>query len=54
MDVVRKLATPKPEVLMTPAVSSRARTMLASGYTRSEVAEALGVSVSTLDLATVE
>ncbi|MET0786550.1 MAG: helix-turn-helix domain-containing protein [Paenisporosarcina sp.] len=54
MDVVRKLATPKPEVLMTSSVTARARAMLASGYTRSEVAEALGVSVSTLDLATVE
>lgn len=54
MDIVRKLATPKPQVLMTHSMTNRATTMLASGYTRAEVAEALGVSVSTLDLATVE
>lgn len=53
MDVVRNLATPHESVLMTPTKTSRAATMLASGYTRSEVAEALGVSVSTLDKATV-
>ena len=53
MDVVRKLATPKTEILMTSNMTNRANTMLASGYTRSEVAEALGVSVSTLDVATV-
>ena len=54
MDVVRKLATPKPDILMTTNMTNRANTMLASGYTRAEVAEALGVSVSTLDVATVE
>lgn len=54
MDVVRELATPPKLKLMTPAKTSRARAMLEQGYTRAEVAAQLGVSLSTLDLATVE
>lgn len=53
MDTIRALATPRTPVLMTPAYINRAQTMLASGFTRAEVAEALGVSVTTLDNATV-
>lgn len=53
MDTVRDLATPKEAKLMTPSKTGRAKAMLASGYTRSEVAAALGVSISTLDEATV-
>jgi hypothetical protein len=49
MDVVRDHATPKTTVLMTSAKSARASSMLASGYTRAEVAQHLGVSLSTLD-----
>lgn len=45
---VQKLATPKPSVLMTTTKSNRATAMLASGYTQAEVANALGVSLSTL------
>ena len=52
LDVVRKLATPKRAVKMTPAKTTRAQQMLASGYTRAEVASALGVSLTTLDEAT--
>jgi hypothetical protein len=52
MDNVRALATPRQKVLMTPAKTERAADMLASGYTRAEVAAHLGVSVSTLDVAT--
>lgn len=52
MDVVRDLATPKSAKLMNPTKTNRARAMLSSGYTRSEVASALGVSLSTLDAAT--
>lgn len=52
MDIVRDLATPKSARLMTSAKTSRAKSMLASGYTRVEVAKALGVSLSTLDEAT--
>ena len=54
MDVVRQLATPKPDILMTSTMTTRANTMFELGYTRAEVAQALGVSLSTLDVATVE
>lgn len=54
MDLVRELATPKTTKLMSPTKTARARFMLDQGYTRAEVARALGVSLSTLDLATVE
>lgn len=49
MDVVRALATPRAPRLMTPAVTSRAKSMLASGFTRAQVADQLGVSITTLD-----
>lgn len=53
MDNVKKLATPRPEKLMTSAKTARARTMLANGATRAEVAAQLGVSLTTLDVATI-
>jgi hypothetical protein len=53
MHVVRELATPKTSVLMTSPMTNRAKSMLAAGYTRAEVASQLGVSLSTLDDATV-
>lgn len=46
---VKELATPKSQVLMTPTDSNRAKSMMASGFTRAEVAKALGVSLSTLN-----
>jgi hypothetical protein len=49
MDTVRKLATPRTRLSMTPAKVTRASSMLSLGYTRVEVAEALGVPLSTLD-----
>lgn len=48
LDQVRQLAMPRTQAVMTPAKASRARTMIASGYTQSEIAEALGVSTSTI------
>lgn len=54
MDRVRELAQPKTAKKMTSAKTRRAQSMLASGYTRAEVARQLGVSLSTLDLATTE
>jgi hypothetical protein len=48
LDQVKKLATPKSELLMSSAKTNRAKAMLASGYTQAEVADALGVSVTTL------
>ena len=53
LDTVRKLATPKPEFKMTPTKTARAEAMLAAGFTRAQVADQLGVSLTTLDNATV-
>jgi hypothetical protein len=52
MDLVRDLATPKTTILMTSAKTARANSMLELGFTRTEVASALGVSLSTLDEST--
>ena len=48
LDRVRALATPKAQVLMTPTKSRRAESMARLGYTQAEIADALGVSVTTL------
>lgn len=48
LDRVKQRATPKSHLLMTNAKTQRAMTMLASGYTQAEVADALGVSLTTL------
>ena len=51
-DAVRQRATPRSNDRgLTPASISRARNLLNNGYTQSEVANALGVSVSTLNKA---
>ena len=47
-DRVRELATPRPANTLSSGQKSRARTLLNNGYTTNEVAEALGISVSTL------
>jgi DNA-binding CsgD family transcriptional regulator len=49
LDRVKELATPKARLLMTPLKAQRARSMLADGYSRAEVADHLGVSTSTLN-----
>lgn len=49
LDRVKELATPRTNTLMTSTMTTRAKQMFASGYTRAEVANALGVSVTTLD-----
>lgn len=48
LDKVKALATPKKQELMTSTKQARAAQMLASGYTQSEVADQLGVSLTTL------
>jgi len=48
LDRVKELATPRTVTLMTSVKQQRAMAMLASGYTQSEVADALGVSLTTL------
>lgn len=52
MDNVRAHAKPKFEPKMTTAKTIRAQQMLDDGYSRAEVASHLGVSTTTLDLAT--
>ena len=47
-DTLKKLATPKAERVMTSTKKLRAESMLSSGYTQAEVADALGVSLTTL------
>lgn len=48
LDRVRELATPKRDVLMTSSKKNKAETMARLGYTQAEIADALGVSVTTL------
>lgn len=48
LDRVKQLATPRTQVLMTPSKVARAKSMLKNGLTQAEVAQALGVSTSTL------
>ena len=52
LDIVKKLATPKKQLLMSDSDTAKAAALLASGkYTRAQVAARMGVSVSTLDRA---
>lgn len=48
MDRIKQLATPRTISQITPVKLSRAKSMIAAGYTQAEIAESLGVSVSTL------
>lgn len=48
LDRVKELATPRTTKSMASADITRARNMLKNGYTQAQVAEALGVSTSTL------
>lgn len=51
---LKQRAMPRTQRLMSSPKIVRAQTMLRTGYTRKEVADALGVSLSTLDLALKE
>lgn len=48
-DEVKKLAMPKKQTVMTSSKIARAKSLLNAGKSRAEVAEALGVSVTTLN-----
>jgi len=48
LDKVKQLATPRDHIVMSPAKINKAQSMLISGYTQSEVADALGISTSSL------
>lgn len=45
---VKALAMPKEALLMTPSKTQRAKSMAASGFTQAQIADALGVSLTTL------
>ena len=48
---VRKLATPRTQILMTATQTQKAKALMRAGKTQAEVAEALGVSLTTLKTA---
>ena len=48
LDRVKELATPRQQPKMTATMESRARAMVALGYTQAEIADQIGVSVTTL------
>lgn len=48
LDEIKQLATPRSSPAMSTAKIARAKTMASLGYTQSEIAGALGVSVSTV------
>ncbi|MGW8178053.1 MAG: helix-turn-helix domain-containing protein [bacterium] len=54
LDQVKKYATPKAAVLMSPSKTSRAQALLRTGATQAEVAAQLGVSLTTLKRALAE
>lgn len=45
---LKELATPRIYPSLTPSTLARAQSMVAAGYTRSEIADALGISTTTL------
>jgi DNA-binding transcriptional regulator YiaG len=51
LDRVKELATPRTATILPSSKINRARSMLADGHTQAEVAEALGISTSTLSKA---
>jgi len=48
IDAIRRLATPREKLVMTSVKQARAQQMLDAGYTLAEVADQLGVALSTL------
>ena len=48
MDRVRELATPRANSTLSPAKIRSIKSMLANGYTQSDVADRLGISTSTI------
>jgi DNA-binding CsgD family transcriptional regulator len=48
LDRVKQLATPRTSSTMTATKQAKAKLMLSSGYTQSEVADALGISTATI------
>jgi hypothetical protein len=53
-ETVKTLAMPKQQRKMTSTKLARAQAMLAAGYTQAEVADALGVGLTTLKVSLAE
>jgi hypothetical protein len=49
LDLIKQYATPRSSTVMSPAKLSKAQSLLDNGYTQSEIAESLGVSISTVN-----
>lgn len=49
MDAVKKRATPRASTGLSPAQITRAKAMAANGLTQAEIADAIGVSISTIN-----
>lgn len=54
LDVVRRLATPKDQTIVSDAKLRRIHSMMARGLTRAEISRALGIALGTLDDALYE
>lgn len=48
LDQIKQLATPRTKLSLTPAKKKRALSMLETGYTYAEIADALGIPLSTV------
>jgi phosphoenolpyruvate synthase/pyruvate phosphate dikinase len=48
VDTIKRLAMPKTTPKMTPTMRRRAQTMMDSGYSQADVADALGIGLTTL------
>lgn len=51
LEVVKQLATPRQNTVMTDRATARAKSMLANGFTQAQIADALGIPVSTINSA---
>ena len=48
LDVIRKYATPRATTTLSPAKEAKAKAMSKSGYTTKEIADAIGISTSSV------
>ena len=51
LDLIKQYALPRTETVMGASMLARAKAMLANGYTQADIADALGVSASTINRA---
>lgn len=48
LDLIKQYATPRTKTAITPAKEARVKAMLSAGYSQSDIADALGISTSTV------